>query len=346
MSLRIDARKNLGDFLLDLKIESSSKRIGIIGSSGSGKSMMLRMLSGLSTPDEGVIMVNDTCLYDSARSINLPARDRKTGFLFQNYALFPNMTLEENIIFSLDKKSLQIPEKISSLIDMLGLDKLRNRYPSQLSGGQRQRAALARALAIDPDILMLDEPFSALDNHLRRQTIDRFVDYLEDYQGIILFVTHNMEEAYRLCDEVVVISKGRVDSIGKREEMFSNPPTRTAAKLAGYRNITPTANLQGGKSRLLNYGIDVERDAAFKPYAILPGRGLSLCSEQEPGTFKAFISDIKESPFSVVVSLEFENGLVPLEWDIKRSLWDGFEKKDLMETLHIGIDTSEIIYLD
>lgn len=346
MSIYIDATKNFGDFDLNIKLQSSSRRIGIIGASGSGKSMTLRLLSGLSTPDEGVIKVNDVCFFDSDKSVDLPTRKRKTGFLFQNYALFPNMTLEENVLFSLDKKNPSHKAKAASILDMLGLQRLKRHKPSQLSGGQKQRAALARALSIEPDILMLDEPFSALDNHLKKHTMDKFSDYLKNYLGIILFVTHNMEEAYRYCDEIVVVKNGRVDSHGKKEHMFLNPPTKTAAKLSGYRNISPVAKTQSGRARLVNYGFELDFMDVLKPYAILPGRALSLGKKSEPSTFSAFISEIIESPFSVVLYLEFENGLVPVEWNIKRSTWEEFKIKNPMETLYVKLDPDKILFID
>lgn len=346
MSLAINARKNLGDFSLDIQLNTSSRRIGIIGSSGSGKSMTLRLISGLTTPDEGEIKVNETYFFNSRKSIDLPARNRKTGFLFQNYALFPNMTLEENILFPLDKKKKDTKDKVDALVEMLGLEQFMHRKPSQLSGGQCQRGALARALATEPDILMLDEPFSALDSHLRRRTMDRFVEYLKIYPGIILFVTHNMEEAYRFCDEIVVISKGRVNSHGKTESMFSNPPTRTAAKLAGYRNISPTAKAELGKTQLLRYGIDVKCTSEPKPFGILPGRSLSLGKFEEPDTYAAVIREVKESPFHVVLALEFKKGCHHVNWEIKRNIWNQIQELGVEGPLPIKIDMDTVLFVE
>lgn len=168
MGLYVDIEKKFPEFNLKVKFESKDGVLGLLGASGSGKSMTLKCIAGLETPDRGKIVLNEKIFYDSGKNINIPIKKRKVGFLFQNYALFPNMTVNQNIGFALDNISKsEKGEIVREKINMMNLTGLSERFPSQLSGGQQQRVAIARALAINPEILLLDEPFSALDSHLR-----------------------------------------------------------------------------------------------------------------------------------------------------------------------------------
>ena len=239
MELIVDIYKKLPGFTLETNLVSGSEALGLMGASGSGKSMTLRCIAGLEKPDKGRIVLNGNILFDSEKGINLPCQKRKIGFLFQNYALFPNMTVEENIGFALDKISKERKNRIvSEMIDIVKLGGLEKRYPSQLSGGQQQRTALARAIAIEPEALLLDEPLSALDDHLRSHMIKQLVDVLSNYRGITVFVTHNMEEAYRLCEKLIIISNGQVEAQGFKEELLKYPPTMESARLTGCKNFS------------------------------------------------------------------------------------------------------------
>ena len=168
MKIEVNIKKKLGNFNLDINFSSDSLRTGILGRSGCGKSVTLKAIAGIITPDSGRIVVNNRVLYDSDKNINLKPQDRKVGYLFQNYALFPTMTVEKNISVVIKNKANK-KEKINSLISKFGLEEIRNKFPSQISGGQQQRTALARLIASNPEIIMLDEAFSALDSHLREQ---------------------------------------------------------------------------------------------------------------------------------------------------------------------------------
>ena len=199
MSLYIDINKDLSSFNLEVAMESKGGIIGFLGASGSGKSMTLKCIAGLEKADSGKIIINEKVLFDSENKINIKTKDRKVGFLFQNYALFPHMTIRDNIEIGLDKLRKIEKNKLSSTyIEKFGLNGLENRYPWQLSGGQQQRVALARALITSPDILLLDEPFSALDNHLRANMERELIEILKDYDGTVVFVTHDIAEAYRV----------------------------------------------------------------------------------------------------------------------------------------------------
>ena len=194
MSLEVDIIKKLQGFELKVDFKADNDILGLLGASGSGKSMTLRCIAGIETPDNGRIVLNGRVLFDSENKINIPIRERKVGFLFQNYALFPNMTVEQNIGFGLIKSISKIEKanKIRKKIIDLQLSGMEKRYPYQLSGGQQQRVALARALVVNPEILLLDEPFSALDEHLRNNMIIRLQEDLKEFKGTSIFITHNM----------------------------------------------------------------------------------------------------------------------------------------------------------
>lgn len=236
----VDIQKRLPHYTLEAAFTVEREPLGIIGSSGSGKSMTLRCIAGIETPTKGTIILGDSILFDSRKGINLPTRDRKVGFLFQNYALFPHLSVAENIAYGLKglSKSAQ-SRQVSTQLEKVQLLGFEQRYPHQLSGGQQQRVALARALATNPDLLLLDEPFSALDTHLRSELEKQLIKTLSDYQGLTLFVTHNLEEAYRICQKLLVLSAGKVVGYGDKQSIFDRPGTLTVAQLTGCKNISP-----------------------------------------------------------------------------------------------------------
>ena len=183
MSILVDIKKNFGEFQLDVKLEANNETVALLGPSSCGKSITLKCIAGIEKPDSGIIVVNNRVLFDSSKKINLSPQKRNTGYLFQQYASFPHMTVEENIAVG-----IQLPKKekgaiIQEKIDAFFLTGLEKRYPGQLSGGQQQRVALARIFAAQPEILMLDEPFSALDSHLKWQLEQELMNVLDHYRG-------------------------------------------------------------------------------------------------------------------------------------------------------------------
>ncbi len=238
--LIVDIYKQLADFNLQVSFGIDNQPLGLLGGSGAGKSMILRCLAGVETPTSGRIILNGRVLFDSERKINVPSCDRNIGFLVQNYALFPHMTVGQNIAFGLPKglSSTAIKQQVETQLVTLQLPGLSDRYPHQLSGGQQQRVALARALASQPEALLLDEPFSALDTYLRSQLEQEMMAKLADYDGVSLFVTHNMEEAYRICPNLLVLSAGKTIQYGSKQEVFENPQTVTVAQITGCKNFS------------------------------------------------------------------------------------------------------------
>lgn len=242
MALSVRIEKKIGRFHLQSEFESGSETLAILGASGCGKSLTLKCIAGIETPDKGRIVLDDTVLFDSDKKINVPARLRKTGYLFQDYALFPNMTVEKNIACGIPEgrdKSDVVREKINSFY-LGGLEK---HYPSQLSGGQQQRVALARILASEPHLLMLDEPFSALDSFLKWQLELEIMKVRESFQGTILFVSHNRDEVYRLCDRLAVMDDGKTQEVLDKRDLYSKPHTLSTALLSGCKNISKARKL-------------------------------------------------------------------------------------------------------
>lgn len=230
--------KSLGNFQLNLSFASSSRRIGILGASGCGKSMTLKCIAGIERPDSGRIAVNGKILYGSAEKIFLKPQVRRVGYLFQNYALFPTMTVEQNIAVGLKGNKAQICQRTAQMIRRFRLQGLEKQIPGQLSGGQQQRVALARILAYEPEVILLDEPFSALDMYLRDQLQRELMELLEHYAGLVILVSHNRDEVYRMSEELLIMENGTLAGQGETKALFQNPRNTVTARLTGCKNIT------------------------------------------------------------------------------------------------------------
>jgi len=210
------------------------KLIGLLGPSGSGKTTILRMIAGLENPDSGEIIIDGKVIN------NVPASKRGIGFVFQSYALFRYMTVFENIAFGLrvlKKSENEIKERVAELVKLIGLEGLESRYPSQLSGGQRQRVAFARALAPNPQLLLLDEPFAAIDAKVRQELRHWLKEMIAKLDVTSIFVTHDQDEAIEVADEIIITNKGRIDQIGKPLDVYSKPQTAFVASFFGQPSI-------------------------------------------------------------------------------------------------------------
>jgi molybdate transport system ATP-binding protein len=240
MSIRVSIRKRLSrTFTLETEFETGGRGcLGILGASGCGKSMTLKCIAGIETPDEGRISIGGRTLFDSAKKINLKPQARRVGYLFQNYALFPRMTARENIIAGLPGRGVEKARQAAAWIRRFGLEGLEDRYPAMLSGGQQQRTALARMLIREPDAILLDEPFSALDTNLREQMQVQMLELLENRSGVIL-VTHSRDEAFKLCGELLIMDGGRALKKGQTGDLFREPGLVAAARITGCKNISP-----------------------------------------------------------------------------------------------------------
>ena len=248
-------KKKFGSFCLDVAFETERGVFAILGASGCGKSMTLKCIAGIETPDEGRIELNGRVLFDSAKKINLTPQKRRVGYMFQDYALFPNMTVEQNIKAGMGKCPDE--EKVKSYIRRFRLEGLEKHYPTQLSGGQKQRVAMARMIASEPDILLLDEPFSALDSYLKWELEQEMRDMLAEVEKPVLFVSHNRDEVYRLCNMVSCIDHGKMEVIEETKEFFHNPKTKTAAVLSGCKNISTVEIVDNSHIKAVDWGINL-----------------------------------------------------------------------------------------
>lgn len=239
MSLEIYIEKKLPEFSLRVEFTSAGGPLSILGASGAGKTMLLRTIAGLERPDRGRIALHGRVLLDSEAGIHIPARERRIGLLFQDYALFPHRTAEENIAFGLQNLPREERRlRAATALRQMHIAGLGRRYPRELSGGEQQRLALARALATEPEALLLDEPLSALDTHLRSRMEAQLQETFAAFPRPTLVVTHNIEEAYRLGRELLVLSRGRVAAKGAKEDIFRHPPNLEVARLTGCKNFS------------------------------------------------------------------------------------------------------------
>jgi molybdate transport system ATP-binding protein len=233
-------------FMLDISFEMENELVVLFGPSGSGKTTLFKCISGITEPDCGNITVHSKVYYDKNKKINLPIQKRNLGYVFQNYTLFPHMSVKKNIECGLKNwKKESSEQRVMEMLSLLHIEELEKRYPSQLSGGQKQRVALARALAPKPGLLLLDEPFSALDRKIRTELTEKMKN-LQNQIGIpLLFITHNLEEAFLLADRILVLHGGKVQQFGTQNEIFYHPKNRHVAELIGLTNIFDDARVVG-----------------------------------------------------------------------------------------------------
>ena len=260
MSLQVRIQKQLGNFLLDVDFEAENEVTCLLGASGCGKSMTLKCIAGIEKPDAGHIELDSRVLYDSEKGINLPPQKRLVGYLFQNYALVPNMTVRQNILCGLSReKDRSAREKrLINMLRMLRLEGLERHKPHQLSGGQQQRAALARILVSEPQLLLLDEPFSALDGHLRDALKIELRDLLRRYGHEVLMVTHDRTEAYNMSSRIAVMHEGRLLTVQPTKALFADPGSVPAAILTGCKNIAAAGKLDEHTVVVPEWGVQLE----------------------------------------------------------------------------------------
>ena len=246
MHLKFDIQKKAGSFLLNICFDTSSERLGILGPSGAGKSMTLKCLAGIEKPDRGYISLGDRMLFDSQKRLNLRPQKRNIGYLFQNYALFPTMTVEENVAAGVKGNREYIRETTAEMIKKFRLEGLEKSFPAELSGGQQQRTALARIMACSPDIILLDEPLSSLDSFLKKELLHELNALLSGYRGMSIMVSHDAEELRRFSKELLIIDGGVIVEKGSTEDIFHSPVSKTGKLLIeGAASIPGIFSLSG-----------------------------------------------------------------------------------------------------
>lgn len=325
MSLSVHIRKTAGNFRLTVDFEYPSGITGILGASGCGKSMTLKCIAGIISPDEGRIVLNGRVLFDSEQKINLKPQERNVGYLFQNYALFPNMTVEQNILCGLSKEKNKAARKVKmeEMLEVMELKSCRKLYPGQLSGGQQQRTALARILVSEPELLLLDEPFSALDSFLREQLQTQVRAILERFGKDVLMVSHSRDEVYYLCNQTAVMHQGEILNQGETKEVFADPKSKTAAILTGCKNIADAYKTGEYEVYVPDWGIRLQTKVPVKDSLQAVGlRAHYFDTQACENVYPVVYSNEREDPFELRILFRYQNqkkGTPDIWWRIPKN---------------------------
>lgn len=319
MSLMVDIRKQYKNFELQEKLIFNGTALGLLGASGCGKSLTLKCIAGIETPDTGRIVLNGRILYDSELGINLPVQQRNVGMLFQNYALFPHMTVKKNIETGIRHKKDK-SRQLEAMIRLFRLEGMLYKYPGQLSGGEQQRVALARSMSLEPELLMLDEPFYALDAFLKEKVQQELYKLLKEYRGEIIMVSHSRDELYRFCDTIAVIHQGHILESRRKDEIFCRPSAMATAKLTGCRNFSRAVRIAHDTVRALDWNIDLHTKQKVPKevnYIGIRAHNIKACEgSMEENRLPVSLLELSEGPYEYKLLLQ--NKAVEGE---KNSLW-------------------------
>lgn len=345
MSLSVNIVKRLQGFTLNVSFTAEAGVTALLGASGSGKSMTLRCIAGVEKPDEGSIVLDGRVLYDSAKGIDLPPQARRVGYLFQRYALFPNMTVLQNIDagLSLEKDAHARRHRRESLISRFRLEGLEGRYPRELSGGQMQRVALCRMLAGEPEAILLDEPFAALDSHLRWQLEREVKQTLSEFPGVALLVSHDRGEVYRMSERVCVLNAGVSEPLSQTRELFERPKTLQAALISGCKNVARAELPDAGLVRVPEWNVTLACDESqnkrmthvgVRAHYILP------CESGAENAVLCRIEDAAEDVFTRILTLRPTGAAATIRTELGKGTdgalpvgseqWFCLPKKDVM----------------
>ena len=326
MNLKVHIFKKFEGFSLKVDFESDSKNIALLGPSGSGKSLTLKCIAGIIKPDSGYIELNGRVLFNSEKHINLPPQKRRVGYLFQSYALFPNMTVKKNILMGLhsQKDKKRKLELLYEYTHLLRIEDVLDNYPHEISGGQAQRTALARILVSSPDILLLDEPFSALDAFLRNKLQMELNDLLAQYQGQSILVSHDRDEAYILSDEIVLVDGGSIIIQKDTKELFKEPEYVKAAILTGCKNFSPIVKMNNHTIFCSDWGVKIVLDKEVSDDITHVGiRAHYFSLDKKENVNEIEVLEINEETFNNLVIFRFKHQLKntePLYWKVDKDI--------------------------
>lgn len=346
MALSVDIRKKMGDFQLEVQFEAEQETLALLGASGCGKSVTLRCIAGILTPDEGKIILDGETLFDSAARINLPPQKRNVGYLFQQYALFPNMTVRQNIAAAVWDKQ-QRKAVTAEKLRQFRLEEVADRRPGQISGGQQQRTALARILASEPKAILLDEPFSALDSYLKYQLEVELAQTLEQFPGTVLWVSHDRGEVFRNCRRVCVLDQGASQGTFTLRELFHEPVTEAAARLSGCKNYAD-AIPEGTTVLLPEWGLKLDCGKEISADICRVGiraHHVTMAEAESPGAFPCSVQRVIQDVFTTIVLLRPEGAAPdapPLRMELDREEWYAVKDK---QRLWISIHPRDILLL-
>lgn len=344
--LSVNIHKELEDFTLNVNFESGAGVTALLGASGCGKSMTLKCIAGLETPDRGRIVLGDRVLFDSEKHINLSPQRRRVGYLFQQYALFPNMTVRHNLYAAVQRlPRAKQKAAVDGKLRAFRLEGVEDLYPRQLSGGQQQRAALARVLASEPEALLLDEPFSALDSYLRWQTELELRELLRPYPGDVILVSHDRDEVYRLCETVCVLSDGCSEEQVAVRDLMAAPKTVSAALISGCKNFSRVKRVDARHVHCINWGVTLETSqevSGICSYAGVRAHSLHIARGGEPNRFDARVVRVIDDTFSTILMLAPEGGNSLLRMELPKEEWEAMRNS---ETVLLGVAPENVMTL-
>lgn len=344
--LEVDICKRMGGFSLEAQFIAEEETLALLGASGCGKSVTLQCIAGILRPDEGRIALDGAVLFDSAAHIDLPPQKRNVGYLFQQYALFPNMTVAQNIAVAIQEKARRTAA-VAELLHRFRLEDAANLRPSALSGGQQQRTALARILASQPKAILLDEPFSALDSYLKYQLELELAEALSAFSGTALWVTHDRSEAWRNCRRVCVMDGGKTQPVQTMAELFRAPGSQSAARLSGCKNYA-AAIPKGDCVHLPEWGVALQCRRAVSPETTSVGIRSHHVRLAAPGAENAIpcsVARVIDDVFETIVLLRPVSaaaGAPLLRMELDKSAWAVHSKK---KEVTVSIAPQDILLL-
>ena len=337
--LYADIHRRIGGFDLNVLIESDAHRVGILGESGSGKSMTLRSIAGIEAVDSGHIEVGGRVLYDSTDKIDLKPQKRNVGYMFQNYALFPTMSVIKNVMAGLGRPTAENRSKAADMLRRFRMDGFEDRIPGELSGGQQQRVALARIMVTEPDLILLDEPFSALDSYLRDRMQVEMLEMLDDYSGQVVMVSHSRDELYRFSDELFILNSGSIIKHGETRSVFREPESTIAARLTGCKNFSTAKVLDKHTVEAEDWGVIIKLDREIPADITMVGYRAHNFSpvwgEQQENCIRFDLVRVDDLPFEKNYYIRTLDNDAPLCWFVQGEEQRILEKNGLPDYLKI-----------
>lgn len=344
--LHVDIRKRMGSFLLESQFSAENEALALLGASGCGKSVTLKCIAGILRPDEGRIELDGQVLFDSAGKIDLPPQKRNVGYLFQQYALFPNMTVAQNIAVAV-RDNTSRETAVAEKLRQFRLEDVAAKRPAALSGGQQQRAALARIFASQPQAILLDEPFSALDSYLKYQLELELSETLAAFPGTVLWVTHDRGEAWRNCRRVCVMDGGHTQRVQSREALFLAPGTESAARLSGCKNFA-AASPKDEDVFLPEWELTLSCRRAVPPKTTVAGirsHHVHFAAKDEVNSFSCNVVKVIDDVFSSIVLLLPSGSAIDaplLRMELDKAAWGAHDGE---KTVTVAVRPEDILLL-
>lgn len=325
----VDIEKKFGKFTLKTKFQFDNEIMGLLGASGSGKSLTLKCIAGIEKPDKGRIILNDRVLFDSEKKINISPKDRKIGYLFQDYALFPNMNVYENIKVGI-REGENFDKLIMEKLEEMRISHLKDKKINEISGGEKQRVALARLLINKPEIILLDEPFSALDDYLKSKIELEVSEVLRNYKIPTILVSHSREEVYRLCNEICVMSNGKSEDLMNKKELFKNPKTFSSCLISGCKNFSKIEKISENRLRALDWNIELETsDAILEEHKILGIRAhLIELEKSDENSFAVEVERVLEDVFTYIILVRKKDAKNSIRIEVDKHIWEKVENRE------------------